>query len=137
MRIVGIMISSGVGVYIMWQVANPLPVLLEPCLKNTVCVAANPVAAGIQLPALRVELYDPAIESRLGPGRREPRPVRIVSAEVPWILDGGAAAAPGPGSSRFSDFRMTRLGRPGAQGVCLVLDGGRPRCLALIDGHDE
>jgi hypothetical protein len=140
MRIASIIISMGAGAYVVWQLGNPVPVLVESCRDNTNCAAALPTAAAeARLPGLRVELYDPAMEPRLRDAAAETGPVWISSAETPWIVAAGGRGGPppGPGPVAPATFSLAGLGQPGASGICLVRDGGKRRCVAFIGAHDE
>lgn len=123
-----------------WKLGNPLPVLVDSCRDNTGCVRAIPVASSeARLPGLRVELYDPAMEPRLGDENPEAGPVWISSAESPWIVDARDGAGPpsGPVPATPVSFSVAGLGQPGASGICLVRDGGKRRCVAFIGAPHE
>ena len=139
MRIVPIMISFGIGAYVVWRLGSPAAVLLEPCQDKAGCVNASAVAAsGIQLPGLRVELYDPATEPLMDAADERFAPIRIATAEVPWIRRGESRGpAPEPSPAAPSNVSLAGLGQPGAHGVCLALNGGRRHCVGVIPAHDE
>lgn len=139
MRIVPIMISFGIGAYVVWKLGSPAALLPESCQDKAGCVNASAVAAsGIQLPGLRVELYDPADEPLMGAVDERFAPIRIATAEVPWIRQGeGRGPAPEPSPAAHSNVSLAGLGQPGAHGVCLALNGGTRRCVAFIHAADE
>lgn len=139
MRIVPIMISFGIGAYVVWKLGSPAALLVEPCRDKAGCVNASAVAAsGIQLPGLRVELYDPANEPLVDAADERFAPIRIATAEVPWIRRGeGRGPAPEPSPAARSNVSLAGLGQPGAHGVCLALNGGSRRCVAFIHAVDE
>lgn len=136
MRIVPIMISFGIGAYVVWKLGSPAALLPEPCQDKAGCVNASAVAAsGVQLPGLRVELYDhPAIEPLMDAANDRHAPIRIATAEIPWIRRGeGRGPAPEPSPAAPSNVSLAGLGQPGAHGVCLALNGGSRRCVAFIN----
>lgn len=139
MRIVSVFICFGIGAYSLLKLWSPLPVIAESCSGDTGCAGAIATASGeAGPPGFRIEVYDPAIEPRFPDEAEGAGPVRIVSAEVPWIVDGGSPGVlPPPPPVRSRSVTLTRLGQPGAHGVCLALNGGRRHCVGVIPAHDE
>lgn len=138
MRIMSIVISLGVGGYVLWKLGNPLPFLLNSCLDKVACEAtASAAASDARRPGLRVELYDPALESRLGIKAENDVPFRISSSEYLWIEDGvdNGHRPPRGSLSRRANLRLEGLGQPGAHGVCLIQEGGHRRCIAVIQSN--
>ena len=137
MRILTKTIGVAGGAYITWKLISPLPVSAYPCGDNTACTGPSvPVAAAEVLrPDLRIALYDPAT----GP----PRQYENEAPHATWISSADSASVgemPRPGAAvprQTASVTVTGLGQPGARGFCLVMDGGKRRCVAFTTSPVE
>ncbi len=137
MRVITKTIVVAVGAYIAWKLISPINASAFPCGDNTACAGPFiPVAAAEVLrPDLRIALYDPAT----GPPRRyeneAPHAAWISSAESASV---GETPRPGAAVPRqTASVTVTGLGQPGARGFCLVMDGGKRRCVAFTTAQVE
>lgn len=141
MRIVSMIIGLAMGAYITLKVVAPLPASAHPCGDKTDCTGPSVPAASsdARRPGLRIALYDPAMAPQRQYETEAPHAAWVSSAESDSVVSGMIERLrPGtPASRQAAGFKVTGLGQPGAQGVCLVFDGGKRRCLAVIGTDQE